>query len=161
MKRIWLKVSVVAVLSVASSLAVIPQAAHAQVVAIAAGVWGWRNIVAPRIGGPFVAPEIRFRPFAGVAVYDAPLNLPAPSSQAQLVLNVPDPNAQVWIQGVQIQGNGRQRIYASPPLESGFDYTYEIRVRWRQNEQTNDQTRSVPIRAGQQAVVDFARPLGE
>jgi uncharacterized protein (TIGR03000 family) len=161
MKRLWLKVSVLATLSAAGWLATIPQPAQGQVVAVVVGVWGWRNIVAPRIGGPFVAPEIRFRPFAGFAADSSYRSFPASGNQALVVVTVPNPNAEVWIQGQLMPVKGRQRMFTSPTLEPGQEYTYEIRARWSENEQTTDQTRTVPIRPGEQVVIDFARPTSE
>jgi len=158
MKRTWLKFSVLAVWSTAGWLATMPQPAQGQVVAVAAGVWGWRNLAAPRIGGPFIAPEIRFRPFAGYSPDGSYRAFPAPISQALVVVKVPDADAEVWIQGQPMPVKGPERIFASPTLEPGLVYTYEIRARWRESTRTTDQTRTVPIRAGQQVIVDFARP---
>jgi len=161
MKRTWLKFWVLVVLSTASWLATIPPAAHGQVVAVAAGVWGWRNLVAPQFGGPFIAPDVRFRPFAGYAANGSYRALPAPSFQALVVVKVPDPDAEVWIQGQPMQVKGSERVFTSPILDPGLVYTYEIRARWRGTTQTTDQTRTVPIRAGQQVIVDFARPASD
>src|SRR5205823_4177464 len=106
MKRTWLRISVGAVVIAAGWLAAVPQAAQAQAVAVAAGIWGWRNVVAPRIGGPLVAPEVRFRPFGGVVADGLYRAFPAPESQAYLEVRVPDPEGQVWIQGYIISERG-------------------------------------------------------
>jgi uncharacterized protein (TIGR03000 family) len=169
MTRTWLKRAVVALVCAAGWLTMTPQPAQAQVVAIAAGVWGWRNIVAPRIGGPFVAPEVRVRPFGVLPVEGGPgIVVPVdgspqfivPNGQAQVVVRIPDPNAQVWVQGVPMQLTGQERVFSSPPLDPGFSYTYEVRARWRENQQTNDQTRTVRFGAGDRVVIDFGQPMG-
>lgn len=162
MKSRWLKASVVGLLAVAGWLTVNPQPAHGHIIAVAAGVWGWRNIVAPQVGGPWIAPDVRFRPFADLREdrwYEelpAP-NSPAQASPAQVTVTVPDANAQVWVQGKLMSMTGRQRTFVSPPLEPGHIYNYEIRARWGDEQQSVEHTRIVPIRMGERVHVDFSR----
>ncbi len=161
MKRTWLRFSTAAVLSAAGWIAAVPQVAQAQAIAIGAGVWGWRNVVAPRFGGPVIAPDVRFRPLGGLVADGLNRAIPGPGSQAYFDVRMPDSDGQVWIQDYLTQEKGRQRHFVSPPLQLGFEYVYEIRARWRDNEQTTDQTRTITVRSGQRIVVDFTRPVGE
>jgi uncharacterized protein (TIGR03000 family) len=74
---------------------------------------------------------------------------------------VPDPDAQVWFQGVPVQRSGTDREYESPPLQPDRTYHYDIRARWTENGQTYDQTRTVPVHAGDRVTVSFLNPTGE
>ncbi len=118
--------------------------------------FGVGDIVAPRVGGPFIAPEYRFRPFAelrsdGYGEF-------TPERQAHVIVTVPDANAKVWIQGQLMSESGTRRAFASPMLEPGFTYSYEIRARWGDAQQTTEQTRTINVRPGQEIDVDFSRP---
>jgi uncharacterized protein (TIGR03000 family) len=61
------------------------------------------------------------------------------------------------------------RTFTSPALTAGIYYTYHIRARWTEGGRMIDQTRAMPVRAGEQALVDFTaaapepapRPAGE
>jgi uncharacterized protein (TIGR03000 family) len=159
MNRQWLNASVITLLSVVGWFGMNPQPAQGQVIVVAAGVWGWRNIVAPEFGGPWVAPEYRFRPLARLRSEGMVRDDSIPASQARITVMVPDPNAQVWINGKLMQATGTQRDFDSPPLEPGIRYSYEIRARWGDGKQAMDQTLTVPIQPGRRAVVDFARTV--
>jgi len=116
MKRTWLRIAIVTLVTGAGWLATAPQRAQAQAIAIGAGVWGWRNVVAPEFGGPWIAPDIRFRPFAALrSGYYQPA--PAFDSQAHIEVRVPDPSAEVWVQGQALPNTGRERFFSSPNHE--------------------------------------------
>ncbi len=151
MKSTWIKVSIVGLVLACS--VVNPPAAHGQLLAI----WGWRNLVAPELGGPWIAPDIRFRPL-GILDGDPIWRSTLPNGQSVIVVNVPDDRAQVWVQGQLMNATGNQRIFAVPALEPGFNYTYDVRVRSGDGPQAMDETRTVPIRFGEQVIVDFTRP---
>jgi uncharacterized protein (TIGR03000 family) len=152
MKCTWLKTAVAGL--VVAWFTTNPQPAHGQALV---AVWGWRNIVAPEFGGPWIAPDIRFRPL-GILDGDPFWRHAATENQTLVVVNVPDDRASVWLQGQLAQPTGRQRVFVVPPLEPGLTYAYEIRVRWGDEKQAVDETRTVPIRQGQQVIVDFSRP---
>jgi uncharacterized protein (TIGR03000 family) len=148
-----LKNSVVALLIAVGLLTLSPPTAHGQVVAI----WGWRNIVAPQIGGPWIAPDVRFRPL-GILDGDPVWRRGAIDNPSLIIVNVPDDHASVWVQGQLMQTTGKQRVFAAPPLEPGLNYSYTIRVRSGDEKQPVEETRTVPIRRGEQVTVDFSLP---
>jgi uncharacterized protein (TIGR03000 family) len=82
------------------------------------------------------------------------------SNTAQLNVRVPDANAQVWIEGQLTKQTGTRREFASPPLNPGRTYNYEVRARWTENGRTTDQTRTVAVRANDAVTVDFAAAGG-
>jgi uncharacterized protein (TIGR03000 family) len=71
-------------------------------------------------------------------------------------VRVPD-SAQIWFDGQKTSQTGTERIFTSPGLESGQDYTYEVRACWTLDGKTVDQTRKVAVHAGNHVVVDFLR----
>ena len=73
-----------------------------------------------------------------------------------MLVRVPDPNAQVWIQHTQMTATGTERPFVSPPLERGKEYEYEVIARWRDAAgQERAETRQVRLEAGQSAQVSF------
>jgi uncharacterized protein (TIGR03000 family) len=79
-------------------------------------------------------------------------------SRARLDIQLPDPNADLLIQGQRMNAMGNQRIFVSPNLESGKTYTYTITFRSNASGQLQDDTRQIEVRAGSSASVDFTRP---
>jgi uncharacterized protein (TIGR03000 family) len=77
-----------------------------------------------------------------------------PDTRAHLNIKVPA-TAQVWFDGKKTTGKGQVREFRSPPLETGYDYTYEIRVRWAEGGREITQTRKVNVTAGARQEVDF------
>jgi uncharacterized protein (TIGR03000 family) len=74
---------------------------------------------------------------------------------AHLMIQVPDPNAQVWLEGQQMNQQGMSRQFYSPPLEPNREYSYTVKASWMENGQRKEQTKEVDVRAGQQATVRF------
>ena len=81
---------------------------------------------------------------------------PAPvDDSAHVNVMVPSPDAQVLFNGSLTQQTGTDREFVSPSLTPGQTYHYTIEARWNENGRVVDQTRSVPVTAGQTATVDF------
>jgi uncharacterized protein (TIGR03000 family) len=87
-----------------------------------------------------------------------PYTAPAAAQSATLTILVPAPNAEVFLSGVSMDSAGEQRTFQSPPLEVGADYQYVVKARWMEGGQMVEQTRDVPVQAGQQVTVDFREP---
>jgi uncharacterized protein (TIGR03000 family) len=84
--------------------------------------------------------------------------MPALEPAAILILvHVPTPNAEVWVEGWKTTSTGSWRQFLSPPLEPGERYVYEVRAHWFENGREINQTRKVPVRAGEQIIVDFTK----
>jgi uncharacterized protein (TIGR03000 family) len=66
-------------------------------------------------------------------------------------------NAQVWFDGTATKQQGTDREFKVPPLEPGQNYAYQIRARWTANGRPMDQTREVPIHAGEHVTVNFLK----
>ncbi len=67
------------------------------------------------------------------------------------------PDAQVWFDGDATRQRGSDRLYTSPPLDQGQTYSYQVKARWSQNGKPVERTKTVRVRAGQRAMVDFGQ----
>jgi len=76
-----------------------------------------------------------------------------------LLVVAPTENAAVYFEGTRTQQTGHQREFVSPPLAPGRSYTYHVRAVWTDSGgQQHDETRDVPVYAGQWLAVDFNQP---
>ena len=81
----------------------------------------------------------------------------APSNTAQLRVQVPDPNAQVWLNGAGTNLTGTSRVFVTPPLSGNYTHTYEVHARWMNPDgQMLDQVRNVEVQPGQEVIVNFS-----
>jgi uncharacterized protein (TIGR03000 family) len=64
-------------------------------------------------------------------------------------------DAEIWFSGEKTSQSGSFRQFVSPPLAAGREYTYEIRLKWREGERTRDQTRRVTFQAGDRIRLDY------
>jgi uncharacterized protein (TIGR03000 family) len=64
-------------------------------------------------------------------------------------------HAKITFQGSMTRNIGSSRLFVSPPLEPGENYTYEIGVTWDENGRTITQNRKVLVRAGDHLSVVF------
>jgi len=79
-----------------------------------------------------------------------------PQNQALLRVELPSPDARISLQGVAMdQGFGTQRLFMSPPLESGKTYTYTVRCTWMNGDSPITREQNIDVRAGQTATADF------
>ena len=101
-------------------------------------------------------------PWAGPAGYSQPASptaskaAPAPTGLApvEIEVGVP-PDAEIWFDDAKTTQTGPLRRFVSPPLAPGHDYTYEVRVRWRENGNEIAQSRRITVRAGEQVSIAF------
>jgi uncharacterized protein (TIGR03000 family) len=83
----------------------------------------------------------------------------APEEQVAYVhVRVSPPHAEISFEGSKTAQIGSSRLYVSPPLVQGENYTYTIRVSWKENGGQVTQTRKVPVRAGDRLSVVFRAP---
>jgi uncharacterized protein (TIGR03000 family) len=67
---------------------------------------------------------------------------------ALIVAHVPE-DAQIWFEGEPTVQKGDLRLFTSPPLTPGKDYTYTVRIRWAEDGRQVSQTGLVPVHAGE------------
>jgi uncharacterized protein (TIGR03000 family) len=87
-------------------------------------------------------------------VYGAPAYGRSP---ARIDVRLPDPAGEVWFDGQKTDLTGARRTFATPPLPSGT-YTYNISAAWYQGGRLVTEERTVTVRAGSSALVDFTQP---
>ena len=85
-----------------------------------------------------------------------PLSMVKTDARAKVEVRVPE-DAEVWFDGQTTTQTGTDRTYSSPPLEEGSNYVYEVRARWNADGKPVDQTRTIKVHAGGNAVVDFLK----
>jgi uncharacterized protein (TIGR03000 family) len=97
---------------------------------------------------------------------DSPAAAPAPpptdtslaGRRAVVQVEVPA-DATVWFNGAQTKQGGALRTFETPPLESGYTYTYDVKARWEQNGKAVEQTRRIEVYPDGRITVAFAQPL--
>lgn len=96
----------------------------------------------------YVAPTTQFRE----SYYPAPV---VTRQSANVTVLVPAADAQVWFENSATSLQGMERLFHSPPLESGHNYTYTIKARWIENGQVVIRERRAIVEAGQNITVNF------
>lgn len=81
----------------------------------------------------------------------------SPSARLTLSIRVPQPMAEVWINGQLTRQVGLERLYESPPLLEQRSYEYEVLVRWLHNGLWQVERRQVRGRPGEVLRLDFSR----
>ncbi len=86
---------------------------------------------------------------------------PAPLTTAEVAVRLPD-DAELWFQGVRMGQPGGRRLFTTPPLVPGREYTYDVLARWRHDGRAISRTGRLTVRAGDALLVDFlqAAPRG-
>lgn len=78
----------------------------------------------------------------------------AESSPATLTVHLPSA-ARLFVNDVRAQSTGPTRTLATPPLEPGYDYFYQVRVELDHAGKKLEASKKVLFRAGQNIVADF------
>jgi uncharacterized protein (TIGR03000 family) len=79
-----------------------------------------------------------------------------PTEPAVIDVKLPDPDAEVWVEGSRTTQTGIDRRYVSPALSPGSDYVYAIRARWRDERGAIQvQQQNVVVQAGARVNVVF------
>lgn len=127
----------------------------------------WREVPSP--GLPFgwvgvYAASPRPRPLT-VSVWPTVERVPAVSrpvaSPAQpggcliLSVKVPQPGAEVFVDGVRTAQTGTDRIFESPRMELGKEFKYEVTARWVERGAVREAKRAVVGTPGEVVKVDF------
>ena len=98
------------------------------------------------------------------ATQDRQSYYPAPVAAQQTVhmtVLVPAANAQVWFDGNATSQQGMERMFESPALQSGHNYSYTIRARWMENGKAVTRERQIQVQAGQNVSVNLRENTSE
>jgi uncharacterized protein (TIGR03000 family) len=75
---------------------------------------------------------------------------------AHLLVLLPAKDAKLWVNDTLTKKQGMKRRFMSPLLMPDAHYVYDLKVRWKDSKgHVVEQSRSVMVRAGSQALVDF------
>jgi uncharacterized protein (TIGR03000 family) len=98
--------------------------------------------------------------YSGVyqAGYNTPMGI---GNRVRLQVIVPDPNAELLIQGERMNTMGPNRMFISPDLEPSKTYSYTIVLRRPNAGAGGEEKRTVDVQAGGTYTIDFSRPSGE
>jgi uncharacterized protein (TIGR03000 family) len=89
----------------------------------------------------------------GLPPVAAPETTP-PDERAHFTVTVPA-GAQLWVDDTPTTAAGTVRVFQSPPLASGRQYAYTMRVRWDDNGHEQNQVQRVEFAAGDHINVQF------
>jgi uncharacterized protein (TIGR03000 family) len=76
-------------------------------------------------------------------------------STAHIQIRVPDPNADVRIDGMATSAKGMVREFQSPALAPGR-YSYQVTATWNDNGRMVTKTENVSVTPGSQSTVTFS-----
>jgi uncharacterized protein (TIGR03000 family) len=103
-----------------------------------------------------VRPHAESVPIAPNAVVAAPA-APDETAAGALILSVrvPQPAAEVFVDGVRTTQTGTDRVFESPPLEAGKQFKYEVTAKWVEGGAVREVKKAVVGKPGEVVRVDF------
>jgi len=110
------------------------------------------NCAIPAAPGAPAAP-VPIKPEPGKTGSDSPV--PGMGSPLFLSVKVPQPTAEILVDGHKTAQTGLDRTFESPPLEPGKQYRYELTARWVEGGATREMKKAVVGMAGEVVRVDF------
>lgn len=72
-------------------------------------------------------------------------------------IHLPSPNAVVKVEGVVINGTGKDRQFVSPPLPLYGKYSYTLQASWTENGVQHNQTQTLLVQPGDRMTVAFSK----
>ncbi len=110
------------------------------------------------------SPSPRHIPLS-VSVYPSVSVLPGPAAVAadgstclRVRVNLPAPDAVLYVNQTEMKQPGGERVFESPPLAGAGPVSYELLARWTEAGKPVAETRTVTARPGQTVRVDFRIP---
>jgi uncharacterized protein (TIGR03000 family) len=79
------------------------------------------------------------------------------NDRVTLNLTVPA-DAKLWVEGSMIVQTGTQRQLVSPPIQPGYDYSYDIQVSWEHEGREVTRKSHITVHAGD--VINLTFPVG-
>jgi uncharacterized protein (TIGR03000 family) len=120
--------------------------------------YGWVGVYAasPRLRPNTVSARPLSESFGSAPTVARPL-APAAAPGGCLVLSVkvPQPAAEVFVDGAKTAQTGTDRTFESPPLDAGKRYAYTVTARWIENGRTVERSQQVEGEPGEVVRVDF------
>ena len=124
--------------------------------------FGWIGIYAasprPRSLTVGVRPSAESVPVAPHVAFAAPAAAEATGGSLILSVKVPQPAAEVFVDGVKTAQTGTDRVFESPPLEAGKQFKYEVTAKWIERGVPREVKKAVVGTPGEVVRVDFTVP---
>ncbi|MCI0357769.1 MAG: TIGR03000 domain-containing protein, partial [Planctomycetaceae bacterium] len=131
------------------------------------GGWGGSSGGSTGGGSYFYAPEVEGKVIDPSVVPMTPAPAPAPGAETSirradgmLAVSVPS-DAKIYVNGQSTTSTGAERQYVSRDLQTGFNYTYEVKAEVVRDGKTIEQKKSINLRAGQTAELAFDFPAAD
>jgi uncharacterized protein (TIGR03000 family) len=67
-------------------------------------------------------------------------------------------DARIWFDNEETVQTGSSRDFITPPIPTGGQYTYAIRVEWTENGRQVESTRRIKVQAGDRVELDLRMP---
>ena len=91
-----------------------------------------------------------------VADYYTPPGYSASTGQMPVYIDVViPPRAEITFENERTTQTGSRRLFISPPIRAGQNYTYHIKAKWTENGREVIRSRTVPVHAGERVMVDL------
>jgi uncharacterized protein (TIGR03000 family) len=121
--------------------------------------YGWIGIYAasPRPRHPNVSVWPTVESVSGAPVGTVPAPARTGGGCITLSVRVPQPAAEVFVDGTKTVQTGTDRIFESPPLEAGKPFKYTVTARWVERGQVVEMSKEVTGTPGEVVRVDFGR----
>ena len=74
-------------------------------------------------------------------------------NRAHVTLDVPAPDAHVWIEGVLMTQTGFRRQFVTPPLTGDGPFTLNVRIEWTDELGTQRRSRAIRVTPGEERTV--------
>ncbi|MCI0680488.1 MAG: TIGR03000 domain-containing protein [Gemmataceae bacterium] len=87
----------------------------------------------------------------------APAVAAALDATATIDVRLPNPDAEIWIDGAETESRGTERRYWSPTLRAGSNYSYTITAAWSDDGEVRTIERQIPLQAGSRVLLDFTQ----
>jgi len=94
-------------------------------------------------------------PTVGSPVATAPT---AAEACVTVTVKLPNPTAEVYVEGVKTAQTGTDRVFESPPIQAGSEVRYELVARWTEGGVTVERKRVATGQPGGTVAVDFTTP---
>lgn len=92
-------------------------------------------------------------------LYPPPTIIPTEpvNNDARIEVRLPVADAVIALNGDLTRSTGTERLFSTPPLESGFTYSYQIVATWMQGGEKVRVERTIQVAPGRTTLVDFTR----
>jgi len=123
------------------------------------GVYGWVGPfrASPRYRNPSVNVQPVLERFADEGEPKIVANDAEAGQPLYLSVKVPQPAAEIFVDGMKTAMTGTDRLFESPPLAGDKEYGYEIVARWKEGGATVERKKSVKGKPGEVIRIDLTQ----